>query len=195
MSVTTVRRRRAMRSRGRLALVGVAAITGAALAGAVQPAPASASVRTAAAPFCGITWGSLPRSVGANLNLPTAAVTGLRSGEHGCYDRVVWDLSGPAGVVRVEYVPAVSDQARVLPLRGGAFLQVVLQNVAQHAWSGTGVELVAPTPTIRQASWLDWFEAFDTYGVGVRARLPFRVFILPGPGTGSRVVLDVAHFW
>ncbi len=32
-------------------------------------------------------------------------------------------------------------------------------------------------------------------GVGVRARLPFRMFSLAGPGTGSRIVLDVAHRW
>jgi len=29
----------------------------------------------------------------------------------------------------------------------------------------------------------------------VRARLPFRVFVLAGPGNGSRLVIDVAHRW
>jgi hypothetical protein len=29
----------------------------------------------------------------------------------------------------------------------------------------------------------------------VRARLPFRVFVLRGPGSGSRLVIDVAHRW
>jgi hypothetical protein len=29
----------------------------------------------------------------------------------------------------------------------------------------------------------------------VRARLPFRVFSLAGPGAGSRLVIDVAHRW
>jgi hypothetical protein len=29
----------------------------------------------------------------------------------------------------------------------------------------------------------------------VRARLPFRVLLLTGPGTHSRVVVDVAHLW
>jgi hypothetical protein len=32
-------------------------------------------------------------------------------------------------------------------------------------------------------------------GLGVRARLPFRVFKLDGPGEGSRLVIDVAHQW
>jgi hypothetical protein len=32
-------------------------------------------------------------------------------------------------------------------------------------------------------------------GLGVRARLPFRVFTLAGPGSGTRLVIDVAHQW
>jgi len=32
-------------------------------------------------------------------------------------------------------------------------------------------------------------------GLGVRARLPMRVFVLDGPGDGSRLVIDVAHRW
>jgi hypothetical protein len=34
-----------------------------------------------------------------------------------------------------------------------------------------------------------------TLGLGVRGRLPFRVFTLDGPGAGSRIVIDVAHRW
>ena len=37
--------------------------------------------------------------------------------------------------------------------------------------------------------------ATRTFAVGVRATLPFRVFVLAGPGTHSRIVLDVAHTW
>jgi hypothetical protein len=33
------------------------------------------------------------------------------------------------------------------------------------------------------------------YAIGVRARLPFRVFTLDGPGSDSRLVIDVAHRW
>jgi excinuclease UvrABC ATPase subunit len=38
-------------------------------------------------------------------------------------------------------------------------------------------------------------EGQSTIGFGVRARLPFRVFVLQGPGAGSRFVIDVAHRW
>jgi len=49
--------------------------------------------------------------------------------------------------------------------------------------------------TFRQVAWAGSFEGSTTLGLGVRARLPFRVLQLPGPGTGSRVVIDVAHTW
>jgi hypothetical protein len=49
--------------------------------------------------------------------------------------------------------------------------------------------------TFRQVAWAGSFEGQSTIALGVRARLPFRVFTLAGPGTGSRLVIDVAHFW
>jgi hypothetical protein len=39
------------------------------------------------------------------------------------------------------------------------------------------------------------FEGQTTFGLGVRARLPFRVLRLAGPGSGQRLVIDVAHRW
>ena len=42
---------------------------------------------------------------------------------------------------------------------------------------------------------MDLHESQATIGLGVRARLPFRVFTLTGPGSGSRLVVDVAHRW
>jgi hypothetical protein len=58
-------------------------------------------------------------------------------------------------------------------------------------------ELVTVTgySTFRQVAYAGSFEGQTTIGLGVRARLPFRVFILEGPGTGSRLVIDVAHYW
>ena len=49
--------------------------------------------------------------------------------------------------------------------------------------------------TFRQVSWAGSFEGLTSVGLGVRARLPFRVFVLSGPGSGSRIVVDVAHTW
>jgi hypothetical protein len=39
------------------------------------------------------------------------------------------------------------------------------------------------------------FEGSTSIGLGVRARLPFRAFTLDGPGSGSRLIVDVAHSW
>ena len=46
-----------------------------------------------------------------------------------------------------------------------------------------------------QVAMVGSYEGRTTFGVGVRARLPMRVFTLDGPGTGSRLVIDVAHRW
>jgi len=82
-----------------------------------------------------------------------------------------------------------------VPLRGGAYLQVVVLAPAYWAPANRG-EVVDVTGyrTLRQVAWANSFEGQTTIGVGVRARLPFRVFTLDGPN-GSRVVLDVAHQW
>ncbi len=100
----------------------------------------------------------------------------------------------------MRYVDDVYEDGsgRLVPLRGGAKLQVV---VFSPAYDDAGnptytfanrAELVNVTgySTFRQVAWAGSFEGATTVGLGVRARLPFRVFTLPG-----RVVLDVAHQW
>ena len=49
--------------------------------------------------------------------------------------------------------------------------------------------------TFRQVAWAGSFEGQSTIGLGVRARLPFRVFTLTGPGNQTMLVIDVAHHW
>jgi hypothetical protein len=106
----------------------------------------------------------------------------------------------------VEYVDAVRSpgSGEVVRLRGGAFLQITLQNPAHDISTGVPTynpanrnELVNVTgwQTFRQVALVSDFEGYTDLGLGVRARLPFRVFSLAGPGGGSRVVIDVAHRW
>ena len=54
---------------------------------------------------------------------------------------------------------------------------------------------MSPATRIRQVAWAGSFEGQTTIGLGVRARLPMRAFVLNGPGDGLRVVVDVAHRW
>ena len=162
-------------------------------------APASAS----AAPYCGITWGSLPKQASGGTG---GELTNVRAGQHACFDRLVLDVrSGRVGTYWVKYVPEVrTDGAGFLvPLRGGAKLQVTAAvpdhdvNYRPTYRPVNRAELVnvAGYRTFRQVAYAGSFEATTTVGLGVRARLPFRVFVLAGPGTGSRLVIDVAHRW
>jgi hypothetical protein len=170
--------------------------------GILAPAPSVG----AAAPYCGITWGSLPKTASGGMSL--ANVTNLRAGRHECWDRLVYDLDAPAQGARysVSYVPVVTEDAsgNPVPLAGGAFLQIVVD--VHDADLNTGVPTYQPADrfhavnvtgfqTFRQVYYGGSFEGVNTSGLGVRARLPFRVFFLSGPGNGSRLVIDVAHRW
>ena len=177
--------------------VWLAAVLMAVGLGLVAPGPASAATS-----YCGLVWGSLEKS---NASLGRAPMVNVRTGQHYCFDRLVVDLNGPGGGYSTRYVPAVAEDGsgRLVPLRGQAFLQVIVQNPAYDDNGNptykpaNNVELsnVSGYQTFRQVAYAGSFEGQTTLGLGVRARLPFRVFTLDGPGSGSRLVIDVAHFW
>lgn len=166
----------------------------------VAPAPAQAA---SVSPYCGITWGSLAKSAGT---FSGGSVTNVRAGRHACFDRMVIDVRGHATGYTVKYVSTVLQPGSGLPvaLRGGAYLQVVVLVAAYDQTTGLPTyspanrnELVntAGYATFRQVAMTGSFEGYTHFGVGVRARLPFNVFVLDGPGNTSRIVLDVAHRW
>jgi hypothetical protein len=154
----------------------VTAATGAAVA---VPAPASAD-------GCAVRWGSQPKTATATR---PATLTGVRTGQHTCFDRLVLDVSTNGTGWSVRYVSAVRTEGRgaVLPLRGGAFLEVVEKAATTRRLPMPGV---AGYRTFRQVADGGSFEGQTTLGLGVRARLPFRVLVLD-----RRVVVDVAHHW
>lgn len=171
-------------------------------AGLLTVTPASAQHPAGSAPYCGITWGSLAKSATTSSNAP---LTNVRSGRHDCYDRLVVDVAGDPAGYSVSYVSAVTAQGsgNVVALRGGAFLQIDLSIPANDANGNPTYRPANPRElvdlagyrTFRQAAWGGSFEGYTTVGLGVRARLPFRVLTLEGPGSGSRLVIDVAHQW
>jgi hypothetical protein len=158
-----------------------------------------------AAPYCGIRWGSLEKSVTRPVTPATGTLTDVRAGRHTCYDRLVLDVRGRSAGYTVRYVSELvqDPSGQVVVVDGGARLEVVARLLQRdplvdpvytpadplHAVDVTGFR------TFRQVAYLGGFEASEQLGLGVRARLPFRVFELDGPGTGSRIVLDVAHRW
>ncbi|WP_132197606.1 MULTISPECIES: AMIN-like domain-containing (lipo)protein [Kribbella] len=176
-------------------------------------APVSAAQAQAAAPYCGIRWGSLDKNGG---NYETYLdLHRVRAGRHACFDRLVIDLSSrfPA-LYSVGYVdqvrnpdgsspPQLGPAARgtVIPTRGGARLAVFVS--AKMYSDGQLVYRPAnPAELVDVRGWRTFRQvAFGahaygaTIGLGVRARLPYRVFTLSGPGQESRLVIDVAHRW
>lgn len=164
----------------------------------VAPIPAGAHTS------CAVTWGSQVKQATARGTSTSNALVDVRGGRHTCYDRLVLDVAGSGGA-RVRYVSAVSYQGRggSVPLRGGAYLEVLtgpsydVRTLTATYEPRNSRELVDVTGwrTLRQVADGDSFEGQTTLGVGVRARLPFRVFGVAGPGHGSRLVIDVAHRW
>lgn len=162
------------------------------LAAATAPAAVGASSATAA-PYCGIYWGSLAKS-SSTMNATT--LTGVRAGRHACFDRLVIDHRGPATGYDVRYVSQVTQDGSgfPVPVAGGARLQVV--DRAARYTTPPAMPNVTGYTTFRQVKWAGSFEGQSTVGLGVRARLPFRVFTLNDTATGtSRLVIDVAHRW
>jgi len=166
----------------------------------------TATADAAATPYCGITWGSLPKAHSAS---DTDMITDVRAGRHACFDRLVVDLGGRGatfGSYDVRYVPAVRSegQGAPLPVRGDADLQVALKAPAYDQYGNPTVAIadrdevvdLSGYSTFRQLRWGGSFEGYTTMALGVRARLPFRVFTLAGTAqSGPRLVIDVAHSW
>lgn len=165
------------------------------LLGLFTPSPAGAAT-------CSRPWGSTPEQAG---ELGPAPVVNVRAGRHRCYDRMVVDLAGDVTGYAVRYVPEVvqDGSGKPVPLRGRAFLQVVVLSPAYDEdgnptyFPANMDELVDVSGyrVFRQIAWAGSFEGQTTIGLGVRARLPFRVFTLAGPGEHSRIVIDVARRW
>jgi hypothetical protein len=191
------------RRRPLVLVVLLAALSGLLLALA---SPASAGT-TSAARACHVAWGSQAKPA-AGVRSATDPVTNVRAGQHRCFDRLVVDLSDTRGVgYDVRYAP-VFTEARGLPvpLRGAADLRIVVRapayDLSGHATfsprNPREVVRVTGFRTFRQVAYADSFEGQTTFGLGVRARLPFRVFVLagsPGDRHGARLVIDVAHRW
>ncbi|KGH44021.1 hypothetical protein IN07_23635 [Modestobacter caceresii] len=162
----------------------------------------------AAAPYCGITWGSLAKTADAP---DTESLNDVRVGRHACFDRLVVDVGGQDAwfdSYDVRYVPHVTAEGTgdVVPLRGGAALQVTVRAPAHDAHGNATfspvdrreVVDVSSFSTFRQVAWAGSFEGQSTLGLGVRARLPFRVLTLAGTPNSDhtpRLVIDVAHRW
>ncbi|MCA1709732.1 MAG: hypothetical protein LC808_43230 [Actinobacteria bacterium] len=163
-------------------------------------APAATASTT---PYCGITWGSLGKHSSTQTSAP---IVDARIGRHDCWDRLVIDVSGsPAPGYVASYTPAFYQVGTGFPLQtsGGAILTIEVNAPGQPVqhWS-VGTHIVTPERlsaggyrTFRDLVYGGTYAGYTHFGLGLRARLPFRIFKLAGPGSGSRLVIDVAHRW
>jgi hypothetical protein len=169
-------------------------------AAAAAPAPTSAPNPTAVA--CSPGWGSEAKTV---PELGRAPVVAVRTGTGPCADRVEFELAGPAAGYSVSYVDQVvqDGSGAVVPVPGGARLQVQLHHPAYDeagratlpGRAGDPVPSGSGYPSLQQVVFAGSFEGYATFGVGVRARLPFRMSIVDGLEPRSRIVLEVGHTW
>lgn len=171
------------------------------LSGVMTPASAGAS------PYCGITWGSLPK-VHEGVDSTREFIDDIRVGRHACFDRLVIDLGDAPGfdTYSVSYPSnGVRDvTGEPIPLRGGADLEIEVwakpfdaDNVFRYEPADLAeVVGVRGFQTLRQVSWAGAAGDRTVIGIGTRALLPFRAFVLPGPAAGQqRLVIDIAHRW
>jgi hypothetical protein len=192
--------------KGRRAAAAAAVLVAVGSAGLVAPA-ASAVGATAAgsgAATCPTGWGSLPKQ-GTDQTAKPHSLTGIRTGRHDCYDRMVFDVGGGTDPLNyhVEYVDTFRQDpsGTVIPVSGGAILDIHVGASAYDPETGKatypgrpgkalpGVDLTGYR-TFRDTKFGSSFEGVTQVGLGVRARLPFRVQRL-----SDRLVVDVAHTW
>lgn len=199
----------AMRRLGTAVLAwGLAAASGtttAVAAPGVGTSYGAGSQRAVAAPACPTPASAGWRTGATSSPLQTtAAVRRVATGRHPCFDRFVVTITGSASRAGfyVGYVKDVTQDGSgtVVPLRGTAKLLVVAK---APAYDGRGrptyrmrnpreLANVAGARTFRQVAWAGSFEGQTSFGLGVRAKLPFRAFVLSSGGV-QRLVVDVSH--
>lgn len=157
---------------------------------------------TASAATCSTPWGSLVKTATDTDGKP---LRNIRTGQHTCYDRMVFDVTGVKGRIghHVGYVSAFHQDGSGtrIPVGGGAILQVIVSAPsydpetmrptypAKAAKPLPGVNLTG-YKTFKDTRFGASFEGQTQVGLGVRAKLPFRVL-----QSGDKLIVDVAHKW
>ncbi|MFF4603402.1 hypothetical protein ACFY12_11715 [Streptomyces sp. NPDC001339] len=184
-------------------LLGTAGAAGAATVPTSATAPTGAAGPAGPGQACSTSWGSTNKTVTGAYAEP---LRNIRTGRNACYDRMVFDIGGAQdGRVgyHVGYVDAFHQDGsgERIPVGGGAILQIYVTapsydpSTGEQSYAGEagkplpGVDL-SGYRTFRDTRFGASFEGQTQIGLGVRARLPFRV-----TQSGDRLIVDVAHTW
>jgi hypothetical protein len=177
-------------------IIGIAV----ALAACAFPAVAAAAPAVAATSHpaaCSTSWGTNAKHHGSGATAPTP-VTGVRAGRASCFDRLTVELGGgPKPSWSVQYVKHILAQGsgQTLAVKGRAKLLVVVDGPAGHRFHPNAVNLANVTGfrTFRQVRGAGSFERVTALGLGVRAKLAFRAFLIGSSTAGWGLIIDVAH--
>ena len=128
---------------------------------------------------------------------PTPQVTGIRTGRHGTFDRVVIGLDGAAPGHKVGYVKEVraDGSGKVVDTRGRANLLVRLTPADAHDSDGHATydgprRFTVGYPALREVAFAGDFEATVSIALGISHKNGFRVMTLSNP---TRIVIDITH--
>ncbi|MGW7681106.1 AMIN-like domain-containing (lipo)protein [Kribbella sp. NPDC054772] len=113
----------------------------------------------------------------ARATTSPTSVANIRTGRHDCFDRLVVDLAGGSSGYDVRYVRTVSEDGsgRLVPLRGGARLQIVVRAPSYNVNTGQAtyaprnrqeLTTVAGYRTFRQVAFAGSFEGQTNFGLG-----------------------------
>ncbi|UQA90796.1 AMIN-like domain-containing (lipo)protein [Streptomyces halobius] len=180
------------------------ALAGAGLAGTAGVAGAATGhgAKAASDATCSTVWGSGDKSA---TDANAEPLKNIRTGQGACYDRMVFDISGATGKAgyHVGYVDAFHQDGsgQRIPVTGGAILEIYVSapshdpETGRQTYAGRagkplpGVNLTG-YQTFKDTKFGASFEGQTQVGLGVRARLPFRVL-----QSGDQLIVDVAHHW
>ncbi|MEU7436058.1 hypothetical protein BX264_0265 [Streptomyces sp. 2333.5] len=172
-------------------VAGTAGVAGAATGPAGKAAPSAA---------CSTVWGSGNKSA---TDANAAPLKNIRTGRNACYDRMVFDIGGATGKLgyHVGYVDAFHQDGsgEKIPVKGGAILEIYVSAPSYDPATGkqtyrgsAGKSLpgvnISGYKTFRDTKFGASFEGQTQVGLGVRAKLPFRVL-----RSGHQLIVDVAH--
>lgn len=122
-------------------------------------------------------------------------LTNVRWSAHDSFDRIVFDFTGGTPGYRVAYGTLTGlGTGTATSLEGAADLVVDFEFARAHDDNGRStypLRTLEPNLTsLLQVKWGGDFEGYVRAGLGLRAKVGFRVLVLSGP---PRIAVDVAH--
>ena len=142
------------------------------------------------------TWDTSPVRV-VKQPKPIPKVVDLRVGEHRNFDRIVIDFKAKMSGYKVRYVEKLvqDGSGNTVHVPGRRFVSIVLTPARTYNRDGDSIyngprRARANFETLRQAVFVSDFEGYVTFGLGLRRKEDFRVFVLHHP---NRLVIDVRH--